>query len=48
MVIVDDPAKYLSALDGAGVLRFPMRNGDVLLDALMRTSCVVVIFDELT
>ena len=48
MVIVDDPAKYLSALDGAGVLWFSVRNGAALLDALMRPSCVVVVIDELS
>ncbi len=46
-LIVDDPAKHLSTLDRAGVLRLPMRNWGPLFNFLMGASYIVVVVDKL-
>ena len=48
IVIVDDPTKHLSTLDGARVLRLPEGDGELLSNPLMGASYVVVVVDKLS
>jgi hypothetical protein len=48
IVIINNPARHLSSLDCACVLRLPIRDRGLLLNPLMRACYVIVVVDELT
>ena len=47
VIVVDDAAKDIAALDRASVLGLPVWDGGALVNALMRASNVVIAVGEL-